>query len=132
MKTTEGIRETVGGGAGFAVDTTFVLFFLALEFGRSLLNFGFDGTLLGASLAMLIAVPYFYISDAARPDFGKWLVGRSLIAAFATVLGVVFDRTLGTILPDTMRFLPMTLLIVSAIVSCHSQFYGFLRLRPAK
>src|SRR5260221_10239083 len=111
MRTTEGIRETVGGAAGFAVDTTFVLFFLALEFGRSLSNFGLDVGLLGISLAMLVAVPYFYMSDEIRPDFAKWLAGRSLIAAFAALLGLGFQQTLGVVLPETMRFLPMTLLI---------------------
>lgn len=128
----EGVGETVGGGAAFAFDTTFVLFFLAMEFGRSLLNFGFDGILLGLSLAMLIVVPYFVFNNAVMPDFGKWIAGRTLIAIFATILGVAFDQTLGRVLPDVMRFVPLTLLMVSAMVSCYMQFYGFLRLRPAK
>jgi hypothetical protein len=132
MKNTEGIRETVGGSSAFAADTTFVLFFLAVEFGRSLSNFGFDGFLLGMSLVMLIVVPYYFYNDAVRPDLGKWLAGRGFIAVFAALLGVGFNQTLGTVLPDTMRFLPMTLLIASAMISCYLQFYGFLRLRPAK
>lgn len=132
MRDLEGIRETVGGEAGFAVDTTFVVFFLALEFGRSILNFGLDGLLLGICLAMLIAVPYFYMGDASRPNFARWVAGRSVIAAFATLLGFAFQQTLGVVLPDMMRFMPMTLLIVSAMVSCYIQFYGVLRLRPAK
>ena len=132
MKDFEGVRGTVGGEASFAVDTTFVVFFLALEFGRSILNFGLDGLLLGICLAMLVAVPYFYMSEMARPNFAKWIAGRSVIAAFATLLGVAFQQTLGVVLPDMMRFLPMTLLIVSAMVSCYIQFYSVLRLRPAK
>jgi hypothetical protein len=132
MRETEGIREAVGGNGVFAADTTFLLFFLALEFGRSLSNFGFDGLLLGASLSMLVVLPYFLVNTTVGPDFGKWLAGRSAIAVFATLLGVVFDRLTGTTLPETVRFLPMTLLIASAMISCYIQFYGFLRLRPAK
>jgi hypothetical protein len=132
MKYSEGIRETIGGDEGFAVDTTFVVFFLGLEFGRSLLNFGFDGVLLGLSLALLVAVPFFYMHGSLRPDLAKWLFGRSLIAALAVVVGVAFQQSLGVVIPQMMGFLPMTLLIGSAMISCYIQFYGFLRLRPAK
>jgi hypothetical protein len=132
MKYSEGIRDTVGGDEGFAVDTTFVVFFLGLELGRSLLNFGFDGVLLGLTLAVLVAVPYFYMPGSIRPDLAKWLFGRSLIAALAVVVGVAFQQSLGVVIPDMMRFLPMTLLIGSAMISCYVQFYGLLNLRPAK
>ena len=116
----------------FAIDTTFVLFFLALEFGRSLTSFGFDGFLLGLSLAVVIILPFFFSTDGERPEFAKWLVGRSLVAALAVVLGTVYGEVIGVIIPDTFRFLPMTLLIVTSMVSCYIQFYGMMRLRPAK
>ena len=132
MQTIEGIRETVAPESGFVVDTTFVLFFLALEFGRSLISFGVDSVLLGISLAMLVVAPYFLVNASISKDFGKWLAGRSLITAFATLLGVVFDQTIGLVLPDVMRYIPMALLIVSATASCYFQFYSLLRLRPAK
>jgi hypothetical protein len=116
----------------FAIDTTFVLFFLALEFGRSLTSFGFDGFLLGISLAMVLVLPFFFSTDAERPEFGKWLMGRSLVASLAVVLGTAYGEVVGVIIPDSFRFLPMTLLIVTAMVSCYVQFYGMMRLRPAK
>ena len=54
MQTIEGIRETISSESGFVVDTTFVLFFLALEFGRSLASFGVDSVFAGnLALAML-------------------------------------------------------------------------------
>src|SRR6185369_17587452 len=98
MQTIEGIRETVATESGFVVDTTFVLFFLALEFGRSLTRFGADGVLLGISLAILLVVPYFLVNASISMDFGKSLAGRSLITVFATLLGVVFDQTIGLVL----------------------------------
>jgi len=132
MQSIEGIRENVSLEPGFAVDTTFVLFFLALEFGRSVANLGFDSVLLGVSLIMVLVMPYFLANASIGPDFGRWLAGRSFITMFATLLGLVFDQTIGLVMPGVMRYIPMALLIVSAIVSCYFQFYGLLRLRPAK
>ncbi len=117
---------------GFAVETTFVLFFLAVELGQSFSLLALDSLLLAATLLMIAVLPYFLYSSEDKPDFGNWLFGRGLIAVFAILLGAVFKQTLGVVLPETFRFLPMTLLIITAMISCYVQFYGFLKLRPAK
>ena len=80
---------------------------------------------------MVIALPYF-LSSNDKSSFGSWLLGRSAITVFAVLLGVMFKQTLGVFLPETFRFLPMTLLIVTAMLSCYIQFYGFLKLRLVK
>jgi hypothetical protein len=116
---------------GFAIETTFVLFFLALEFGQTFSVFSLDNMLLAATLLMVAILPYFLPSDE-KPSFVNWLLGRTLIVAFAVFLGWMFRQTLGVVLPDTFRFLPMTLLIVTAMISCYIQFYSFLRLREVK
>ncbi len=116
---------------GFAVETTFVLFFLAVEFGQSFRSFTLDGIFLAMTLLMVLILPYFLPSDE-KQDFGNWLLGRSLITGFAVLLGVLFHQTVGVVLPETFRFLPMTLLIVTAMLSCYIQFYSFLKLRMAK
>jgi hypothetical protein len=116
---------------GFAVDTTFVLFFLAVEVGQTLGIIGLDTIFLAISLLFMIVLPYFLQSDE-KPNFGNWLLGRCFITIFAVLLGVAFSQSLGTVLPETFRFLPMTLLIVTAMLSCYIQFYCFLRLRLAK
>jgi hypothetical protein len=127
--------ERVQAGAvsekGFAIDTTFVLFFLAVEFGQMLGNFSFETVIFAITLLMLLVLPYFLPSDE-KQTFGSWLLGRSLIAGFAISVGAVFKQSLGVVLPETFRFLPMTLLIVTAMLSCYIQFYGFLKLRLAK
>lgn len=116
---------------GFALETTFVLFFLALEFGQTLgSTFGLDTWMLALTLAAIAVAPYFLADE--KPRLPTWLAGRAFIAFFAVGLGVMFRQTLGTVLPETFRFLPMTLLIVTAMVSCYIQFYGFFRLRTAK
>ena len=116
---------------GFAVDTTFVLFFLAIEFGQSFNGFSLDSIFLALTLLMMLALPYF-LPGEEKPSFGNWIFGRSLIAGFAIVLGVLFRQSLGVVLPETFRFLPMTLLIVAAMLGCYIQFYSFLKLRLAK
>ena len=118
-------------GKGFAIDTTFVLFFLAIEVGQTLGIIGLDTIFLAISLLFVLVLPYFLQSDE-KPNFGNWLLGRFFITIFAVLLGIAFRQSLGTVLPETFRFLPMTLLIVTAMLSCYIQFYGFLRLRLAK
>ncbi len=115
----------------FAVDTSFVLFFLAVDCGQRF-TFGVDGILSGVTLAMFAVLPYFLPFQGEKPDFERWLFGRVVIAAFAILLGAVFRQALGVILPDMFRFLPLTLLIVAAIISCYIQFYSLLRFRLAK
>ncbi len=116
---------------GFAIDTTFVLFFLAVELGRSFSFHALDSVLTAITLLALLVLPYFLPSDE-KPGFANWLLGRTLIAVFAVSLGVMFRQTLGVVLPETFRFLPMTLLIGTAMISCYIQFYGFLKFRLAK
>ena len=116
---------------GFAVETTFVLFFLAVEFGQSINAFAIDTIVMAITLLAFIIVPYFMPSED-KPEFGKWVLGRSLIAVFAVGLGMMFKQTLGVVLPEMMRYLPMTLLIVTAMLGCYIQFYSLLKMRLAK
>ena len=115
----------------FTVDTTFVLFFLAIEFGRTLTNLGFDTVLMALTLISVAFLPYFLPMNN-KPKIGNWVIGRSLITGFAILLGAAFNQSLGNILPETFRYLPMTLLIVTAMASCYFQFYGLLKLRLVK
>ncbi len=119
-------------GRGFTIDTTFVLFFLAIEFGQSLTAFAMDSIFLAVTLAMLLVMPYFLITPDERPGFKKWLLGRSLIAAFAVLLGIMFRQSVGVLVPEAFKFLPMTMLIATAMISCYIQFYGFTKFRLAK
>jgi len=116
---------------GFVIDTTFVLFFLAIEFGQSFGIFTFDTGLLLITLLMILVLPYYLTADE-KPNFGRWFLGRAFIVAFAVLLGFMFKQTLGVVLPETFRFLPMTLLIITAMLSCYLQFYGFFKLRLAR
>jgi hypothetical protein len=122
--------ETVGE-KNLSVDTSFVLFFLAVEFGRTFVSLSLDNIFMFFTLLTVAVLPYFLLSDE-KPCFANWLLGRSLIAGFAVLLGAMFKQSLGVVLPETFRFLPMTLLIMTAMLCCYIQFYSFFKLRLAK
>ncbi len=83
-------RSEVAGEKGFAVETTFVLFFLAVEFGRTLTKVSFDNFLMVITLLMVIVLPYFLAADATT-NFVNWVFGSSLIAGFAIHLVALFN-----------------------------------------
>jgi hypothetical protein len=117
---------------GFALDTTFVLFFLAVDLGQRMDLAGFDGILSLSTLAMLAVIPYFLPHNGERPEFLNWVMGRVLIAVFAVALGLGFRQSLGVLLPDVFKFVPMTMLIVAGMLSCYIQFYGMMKVRLAR
>ncbi len=122
--------ETIGE-KNLSIDTSFVLFFLAVEFGRTFFSLSLDNIFMFFTLLTVAVLPYFLLSDE-KPNFANWLLGRTIIAGFAILLGAMFRQSLGVVLPETFRFLPMTLLIVTAMLCCYVQFYSFFKLRLAK
>ncbi len=127
----EEVQTEMNSGRSFSVDTTFVLFFLAIEFGRTVFSLSLDNIFLLLTLLMVAVLPYFLLSDE-KPTFASWLLGRCLIVSLAVLLGAMFKQSLGVVLPETFRFMPLTLLIVTSMVSCYIQFYSFLKLRLIK
>lgn len=118
-------------GRSFVLDTTFVLFFLAFECGQRF-AIGVEGLLSAATLLMFLVIPYFLPYNGEKPGFERWVIRRAAIASFAIVLGLMFRQSLGVFMPQTLRSLPFTLLIVAAVVSCYVQLYNVLRFRLAK
>jgi hypothetical protein len=112
------------------VDTTFVLFFLALEFGRTFGILSLDNLFIGIALLGLMIMPYWLKSE--RESFTNWMFGRSLITSFGLLAGVIFNQSLGGILPDSFKYLPLTLLLLTAFLSCYFQLYSFLKIRVVK
>lgn len=119
-------------GGRFSIDTTFVLFFLALELGRGAQLLALDTLLMSITTLMVIVLPYFLPSTDEPPSFGMWLGGRSVIAAFGVLLGFGFQKSVGVVVPDVLRFAPMTALVIAAMISCYFQFYCMMKLRLAK
>ena len=115
----------------YLIDTTFVLFFLAVDLGQNLSNMRFDTVFLAITLIAVAALPYLLVSDK-QVDFSKWMLGRGAIIGFALLLGVVFKQSLGVVFPEVFSFLPMTFLIITAMVMCYIQFHSFFNLRLSK
>ena len=108
---------------GILIDTTIVLFLLMLEIGRSARNLSFE-TLLVTITALMVMVLPFFLRSFDLGEFKLWLGKRVALAAAAIALGMI--------LPSSLEFVPMALLIPAAMVSCYIQFYSLLRLRLAK
>jgi hypothetical protein len=123
----DGLKDRRVSIFGSSADTALVLFFLALEFGTTINGFSVDAALMLMTMLMVIVLPFYLPSNSERPTFGKWLIGRGLIALCGTLLGIAFS----TILPESLRFLPLSLLILLSFASCLIQFYGLMRLRLA-
>ena len=114
------------------IDTAIVLLFLAMEYGRSARMLSLDAVLIAITIVMLIVLPYFLPSRYEKPLLGDWLIGRTALAFCGVILGVGFKQSLGVLLPESLRFVPMTFLILASMVSCYIQFYGLMKLRLAK
>lgn len=118
-------------GRNFVLDTTFVLFFLAFDCGQRF-AFGVEGFLSAVTLIMFVVFPYFLPYNGEKPGFERWIMGRAAIASFAIVLGLMFRQFLGVFLPEMFSFVPFTLLILAAAISCYIQLYNVLKFRLAK
>ena len=127
MKNTQAKTFTLPG-----IDTAAVLFFLALEYARNVRLFSADGVLMSITMAMVLVLPYFLPSNWSRVSFGSWMISRSLLMFGGLIVGAIFGVSVGNVLPESMRFMPMTFLILTGMVSCYIQFYSLMRLRPAK
>ncbi len=111
----------------FTIDSSFILFCLALEFGRSLGTFSLE-TVLFAFIVGFMAIASFWLPKSNdETTFGNWLLTRFAIVGIAAFSGVLFDQFAGTIMPETFKFLPTTLLLVTSMAWTFFQFYGFLK-----
>ena len=116
----------------FTLDTTFVLFFLAMDLGLVGLNIGFSTGLQVVTVLAFLVLPYFLPFTADQQVFSRWLIGRIVVGAVGLTFGLMLGQAVGTVLPDAFRFVPMTLLIVAAIICCNVQIYGILKHRLAR
>ena len=114
----------------FTLDTTFVLFFLAMDMGQTSIGLTWESIFSMMTLAAFLVLPYF-LPFGEKRDFGSWLIGRIAVAATGVMFGVILSQAVGNLLPESFRYVPMSLLIVAAIICCNVQIYGILKLRLA-
>lgn len=116
----------------FALDTSFVLFFLALDLGHSWSSAGFSGLISAFTLLAFLIVPYFLPFSNEKDGFRTWVAGRIVIAAAGATLGLMLRQAVGIVLPESFGYMPVTLLIISAFFSCYVQIYGMIKFRLAR
>ena len=114
-----------------AMDTTFVLFFLAMDLGTSIRSMGIDVLITAMAAVAFIILPYFLLLGTDKPEFSGWAIGRVFIAVIGFIAGITWAFSVGTVLPDTFRYLPMTFLILAGIFCASVQICGILKFRLA-
>jgi len=129
--TLEAGAEASESGGLQIVDTTIVLFFLAVLLGSAFPANAIDAGLSFTTLAAFIVLPYFLTGDDAMPSFGVWALGRVFIAVLGMLAGALFYSALGKALPEAFKYVPMSLLLVAATASAIVQFYVIIRVRLA-
>src|SRR5437899_3342673 len=109
------MRDAVLKINGIGIDTLLVLLFLAVEVGRSADLASIESVLMGTTMLVVLVLPYFLpAADTGDASLTKWLTlrGAAMICGLAG----------GSLLPESMRFVPMYLLIIAGICSCCIQF----------
>ena len=109
------------------VETTFVLFFLSLDFGQNLTRGTADSVFLGATIIVVATLPYF-LPTAGESRFMEWLTGRSAIVLFGLVIGLMYRQVVGVLLPEIFTFVPIAMAMIAGIFSCYLMFSNYLRL----
>lgn len=124
-------RVETTGLSRFVPDTTFVLFFLAMDLVRSFSGFGLDSVLSVLTIGIFAVIPYLLPFDGEKPEFWGWLTGRLIIAAIAGICGLAISASAGVFLPETVKYVPFTLLIFSGIFCAFTQLRVIMKVRLA-
>lgn len=126
------VRTEEPAGHLFTLDTTIVLFFLAVETAQNVSLGAGPLAVSIATLATFVVVPYCFESAGTGGSLARFIVGRLIIAVFGVGVGVLFARSLGTAFPDWFAYLPMTLLLFAAMFAFSTWFFNVVGFRLAR
>lgn len=76
-------------------------------------------------------MPYLLSFESEKPEFWGWLTGRLSIALIAAISGFALSASAGLFLPETVKYLPFTLLIISGIFCAFTQLRVIMKVRLA-
>lgn len=125
--------EAAEEAGGFhSVDTSIVLFFLAMELAASAGGNGLDLGLSLLAIAAFAVLPYFLPGRHEAMPFLHWLGGRTAIALVGAFAGFGFAFAIAPAAAPAYASLPMTLLIFAAFVSCLVQLYVMMKVSLAR
>ena len=115
----------------FVPDTTFVLFFLAMDLAGSNSGLCVDSFPSVLPIGIFAVFPFLLPFDGEKPEFWGWLMGRLSIAAIGALSGLAISASAGVFLPETVKFVPFTLLIISGIFCAFTQLRVIMKVRLA-
>ena len=116
----------------FVPDTTFVLFFLAMDlFGSFSGTVGLDALLSLVTIGLFAVMPYLLPFEGEKPEFWGWLTGRFSIGVIGAISGLAISASTGVFWPETVRYVPFTLLIISGIFCAFTQLRAIMKVRLA-
>lgn len=115
----------------FVPDTTLVLFFLAMDLAQSFSGLGLESLLSILTIGIFAVMPYLLPLDGEKPEFWGWLTGRLSIAVIAGISGVAISASAGVFLPETFKYVPFTLLIITGIFCVFTQLRVIIKVRLA-
>lgn len=125
-------RDMFDSMKGIGMNTAAVVFLLALEFGRTVIPFSIDGAFMSMAILAVLALPYFFAWTRTDLSFAQWMLVRSGIVVLGLVSGAILASGVGTVVPATVKFVPMLALIAAVAISFTVNANGFLRLQLAK
>lgn len=115
----------------FVPDTTFVLFFLAMDLAGSISGIGLDTLLSVLTIGLFVVLPYLLPFGGEKPEFWNWFFGRLSISAIGVISGLATAASAGSFLPEALKYVPFTLLLISGIFCTFTQLRGIMKVRLA-
>jgi hypothetical protein len=125
MRNSEGSFFT---GIGLSMLTIVVMFLFAIELGQTLVGGTLDAIALAAALIVLFMMPFVSENLTARESVAKFCRGI-LVCVIGVGIGILLRKASTPLFTENLRFVPMKLLIISALILCYTQFYSLLKVR---
>jgi hypothetical protein len=128
MLRTTSITTFPANASAYGIDTLAVLYLLAFEYGRAVVPASTDGALMGVAMAMVLVFPYFFPTTGDRPQLSSWMLVRGAAAVIGIAGGAAFGLSVGVLIPQSLKFVPMALLMLAVAISFCIQSASFFRL----
>lgn len=113
------------------LDTKLVVLFLAMDTGRGFSAWDLNEFLSFFTIGILVVLPYFLPVPAEKPEFAGWVLWRVFIGGIGFILGAGLNVISQVFLMESIKYLPMTFLILTGILCAATQIRGIIGVRLA-
>ncbi|REJ78619.1 MAG: hypothetical protein DWQ47_03990 [Acidobacteria bacterium] len=123
-------EAVVGTGNSVEFDTSFIVFFLAMEIGRTGSIFALENIVMLPALVAVMVAPFYFLPEDM--SYSRWFAGRAVIAGLGLIIGAAFGAAVGPLFPEVFSFLPFTFLVMASMVTAFLSFASLLRFEEAR